>query len=461
MFTKKISTAMLIAEMDQNIKRMSKLVEEDADSFAKKAEMYYQKRPELISIVEEFHRMYRSLSERYDATRELRRNIPSDIQSQASCISEAGSQLPSACPSPDLWPNRPRSGARADGFDLFLATNRNCMDLGYREGDESSPLGSESESDAYSVVNDDEPVLRRKIYELEVERRSAKEKQRIHQEDNSECSSTGSRNRNVEADRPHTTAYEEELRDIKEKLRLSEEEVSRLQDHISRYKSSLSDREQEIRRLIETITNADRKLSEENSQLKVEITKLQKERTYLENNLKEQDVRCQSLRRALAGKAEMKTSPGVEAELLKQMVTEKTNEVEELTRSLAAITRNYNMIVAEKAKLGAKVEELTIDMSLKDDRIDAMCQHLHQLQMEHVKLMDITEEEHKKGEELRSRAEELETTIKQQEEIIQEGAEEKREAIRQLSVSLEHYRSGYLRLRDVVVNHMSSPVMAA
>ncbi|KAG9149403.1 hypothetical protein Leryth_003356 [Lithospermum erythrorhizon] len=443
MFTKKISTAMLIAEMDQNIKRMSKLVEEDADSFAKKAEMYYQKRPELISIVEEFHRMYRSLSERYDATRELRRNIPSDIQSQASCISEAGSQLPSACPSPDLWPNRPRSGARADGFDLFLATNRNCMDLGYREGDESSPLGSESESDAYSVVNDDDPVLRRKIYELEVERRSAKEKLRIHQEDNSECSSTGSRNRNVEADRPHTTtAYEEELRDVKEKLRLSEEEVSRLQDHISRYKSSLSDREQEIRRLIETITNADRKLSEENSQLKVEITKLQKERTYLENNLKEQDVRCQSLRRALAGKAEMKTSPGVEAELLKQMVTEKTNEVEELTRSLAAITRNYNMIVAEKAKLGAKVEELTTDMSSKDDRIDVI-------------------REHKKGEELRSRAEELETTIKQQEEIIQEGAEEKREAIRQLSVSLEHYRSGYLRLRDVVVNHISSPVMAA
>ncbi|GAA0182996.1 hypothetical protein LIER_42324 [Lithospermum erythrorhizon] len=79
------------------------------------------------------------------------------------------------------------------------------------------------------------------------------------------------------------------------------------------------------------------------------------------------------------------------------------------------------MIVAEKAKLGAKVEELTTDMSSKDDRIDVMCQHLHQLQMEHVKLMDITEGERKMGEELRSRAKELETTIKQQEEIIREG----------------------------------------
>lgn len=48
---------------------MLKLIEEDGDSFAKKAEMYYQKRPELISHVEEFYRMYRSLAERYDRSK--------------------------------------------------------------------------------------------------------------------------------------------------------------------------------------------------------------------------------------------------------------------------------------------------------------------------------------------------------------------------------------------------------
>lgn len=30
------------------------MMEEDADSFAKRAEMYYKKRPELLSIVEDF-----------------------------------------------------------------------------------------------------------------------------------------------------------------------------------------------------------------------------------------------------------------------------------------------------------------------------------------------------------------------------------------------------------------------
>ncbi|PWA74756.1 KIP1-like protein [Artemisia annua] len=45
---------------------MLKLIEEDADSFAKRAEMYYKKRPELISIVEDLYRAHRSLAEKYD-----------------------------------------------------------------------------------------------------------------------------------------------------------------------------------------------------------------------------------------------------------------------------------------------------------------------------------------------------------------------------------------------------------
>ena len=45
---------------------MIKLIEEDADSFARRAEMYYKKRPELMKLVEEFYRAYRALAERYD-----------------------------------------------------------------------------------------------------------------------------------------------------------------------------------------------------------------------------------------------------------------------------------------------------------------------------------------------------------------------------------------------------------
>ncbi|KAL0006875.1 hypothetical protein SO802_008377 [Lithocarpus litseifolius] len=53
-------------DMDAKVKAMIKLIEEDADSIARRAEMYYKKRPELMKLVEEFYRAYRALAERYD-----------------------------------------------------------------------------------------------------------------------------------------------------------------------------------------------------------------------------------------------------------------------------------------------------------------------------------------------------------------------------------------------------------
>ena len=48
------------------MKSIIKLIDEDADSFAKKAEMYFRRRPELIGSVEEVYRAYKALADRYD-----------------------------------------------------------------------------------------------------------------------------------------------------------------------------------------------------------------------------------------------------------------------------------------------------------------------------------------------------------------------------------------------------------
>lgn len=48
------------------MKSMLKIIDEDADSFAKRAEMYYKKRPELMNYVEETYKAYKALAERYD-----------------------------------------------------------------------------------------------------------------------------------------------------------------------------------------------------------------------------------------------------------------------------------------------------------------------------------------------------------------------------------------------------------
>lgn len=62
-----------LSDMDSKIKLMIKIIEEDAESFAKRAEMYYRRRPELMTLLEELYRAYRALAERYDhAAGELR-----------------------------------------------------------------------------------------------------------------------------------------------------------------------------------------------------------------------------------------------------------------------------------------------------------------------------------------------------------------------------------------------------
>ncbi|KAK1316333.1 hypothetical protein QJS10_CPA05g00537 [Acorus calamus] len=83
-----------LSDLDEKTKAMLKLIEEDADSFAQRAEMYYKKRPELVTMVEDFYRAHRSLAEQYDQLKlesGTRRMTPPDCLSStksSSSISE-------------------------------------------------------------------------------------------------------------------------------------------------------------------------------------------------------------------------------------------------------------------------------------------------------------------------------------------------------------------------------------
>ncbi|CAJ1931284.1 unnamed protein product [Sphenostylis stenocarpa] len=55
-----------LQDMEEKVHTVMKLLQEEGDSFAKRAEMYYKRRPELINFVEESFKAYRALAERYD-----------------------------------------------------------------------------------------------------------------------------------------------------------------------------------------------------------------------------------------------------------------------------------------------------------------------------------------------------------------------------------------------------------
>ncbi|KAK4858059.1 hypothetical protein QYF36_010344 [Acer negundo] len=577
-----------LEEMDQSVKRMLKLIEEDADSFAKKAEMYYKKRPQLISHVEEFYRMYRSLAERYDhVTGELRKNAPMDLQSQGSGISDIGSELPSVCPSPEVRLSRRKSGPRAAGFEFFLGSNGSTVsDYYQKEGDESSSLtDSEPESDDssvnnYSVGGGGDNGMQRRIIELEIELRQVKEKLRFQQEESTDDSvkggksencvdhlasiaryeqdlrlanekiqlsreeisrlkielqkyksevtndlqaepgssmekdvetreaETGSEGRISELDQAETLepdnkiqALEEELRITKEKLQVSEveiaslkrdietgksekirtlqnqlelaqkdsaawkakvnserREVSKLQERITRLKTSLTDRDHEVRDLKLAVSDAEEKIFPEKAQIKAEISGLFEEKTRLEEQQKEWEQRGRSLeeeiRRIKAEKTEMEERLKGEIEQLKTDITKRDDSIEDLNGSLDALKSTTDRLNEELLKLKA-------DLISRDDQIDQLEKHLHDLHMEHMELNMHADEARKLIRELRSRTKELGEEIEKQRVIILEGAEEKREAIRQLCFSLEHYRNGYLRLREAFVGNKRVPVLAS
>ncbi|KAF5446568.1 hypothetical protein F2P56_032185 [Juglans regia] len=576
-----------LEEMDQSVKQMMKLIEDDGDSFAKKAEMYYKKRPELISHVEDFYRMYRSLAERYDhVTGELRKNIPSDLQSQGSGISDAGLELLST---PDNRLGRRRSSHRAAGFDFFLGSGGNSSDVYQKEGDESSTLtDSEPESDDSSVNNypfllgnGGDQGLSRKIVELEIELREMKEKFRMQQEGNADGSFREAKNEIPEDFPARIAHYEQELRiangkisqseeeiawlkieiqkckslefgndfqsehgssaqeevkmqeaeleaDLalgiqqrvgqtengkikalveelrinKEKLRESEKEiarlkhdlesnkssentrhlqdqielahkeivtwktklnvekrqVSKLQERILRLKASLSDRDHEVRDLKIAVSDAEQKIFPEKSNLKAEMSKMLDERTRLEEELREWESRARLLedeiRKVKAGKTEIEIRLTGEIEQLKAEVVDRGDRIEILNKSLDGLK-------LERDELNAKALTLTAEISSRDDQINQMDKHLQQYHKEHVELIAGIEGANKLAEELRSRAEELEAEVERQRVVISEGAEEKREAIRQLCFSLEHYRNGYHMLRQAFIGQKRVPVLAS
>ncbi|KAI3952842.1 hypothetical protein MKX01_006885 [Papaver californicum] len=574
-----------LQEMDRSVNRMLKLIEEEGDSFAKKAEMYYQKRPELIAQVEEFYRMYRSLAERYDnLTGELRKSIPADqLQTQSSGVSDAGSESGPPVPAPKEKRHSRRKSItnRAAGFEVFLGSRGGSSERADSDDYSDSSSDSETESDSiasskntYSgplAANGDDMGLSQRIVELEVELRDVKEKLRMAEEEKSSVPTSpkvSQENGNSEDLLGRIHWYEEELSVANEKLRctqeeierltqiniengltdassdvrsettqvlelqekiamltleieksksseaatdvileedarvedqnlhLSEEKIARLKLELEETKSSLkeievqaaelkdqnkilemnvSNRDIEIEELKLAISDAELKFNGEKSQLHKVISALEEGQEKLEMKLKNSESSIQSLvddcKRVEQEKIEFQVlqenreaDMHNEMERLKAEIAEKGNRVEELNKTLDGLKLNFDTLTAERDELNAKICSLVADVGSRDDKIRPMEEHLHMLHIEHVELASACEEARKQAENQTRRLREMEDEVERQRMVIIGAAEEKREAIRQLCFSMEHYRNNYDELRSAFLGHRkqtTSPVLAS
>lgn len=237
--------------------------------------------------------------------------------------------------------------------------------------------------------------------------------------------------------------------DLETKLESEKRQVDELQESVKKYAAELSDRDLVIQKLNADLQDASGSFALEKWQLETSVSKLSECLTYHEGRTNELQKQCESLE---AEKIE--TARNQEAlqiiwqDNLECVKTEKNSLVDTLNKNLDKLKQNYNILMAEKDGVDAKLQTLNTDLSVGKDQIQRLGRSLLELQSENEQLRAGSDSSNKVTSELKSRILELEKELGMQAVMITDTAEGKREAIRQLCFSLDHFRSAYQQLRE-------------
>ncbi|KAG8644808.1 hypothetical protein MANES_10G003500v8 [Manihot esculenta] len=497
--------------MDQGANLVLKMTEQDVASLVKKAEMCKQTRPDLIDEIEEFYCLYRSLAARYDHLNvELYKSIPSEIQMQGA---GNGPDTPMLTPDEKL-------GSLKSGRVASVSSG----------GSDPSSSSSDSESESFNSsgnayyslpVSTDHKGLHQKI-ELGT---AIPKKLKMDIEENGDGMLNAEENESYEELCSKVIKHEEELRVLKLKLQLSEEEFTELKNELAKsehfmilaetlqaqlesadkdVKMREANLEAERRRImaLQKQTADDQhelqgllklaqeekmmlkaKLDSESNQvldLQERIVQCTNDLSYRDNEIKalklamlnaEENLlveksHLQSKISSVSEKADLLEDTqrvGFQAEIsqLKEELSDRSGHVEILNKNLDNLKFKCDMLTAEKDGMNAKVNTLTAELSSRDIQIEQMKEQIWRMHVENLELIAGSESLQKLVHELRSRVAELEKEVDKQRGELRAGAEEKREAIRQLCISLDHYRSGYKELREAFLQKKRHAVMAS
>ncbi|KAK8918860.1 hypothetical protein KSP39_PZI021647 [Platanthera zijinensis] len=483
-------------ETDRLFREIMELIEEDGDSFAKKAQMYYQRRPELVSRVVDFYRLYRALLERYDnVTGELAKNIPTELHSQGSMnesefMTHAISLfVPS---SPELTSEH-RPHLRSAGSEAFLGLVESS-DLSRKESYESSECGSDREN--CKVILDDfenSYKLEERITELGNELHAARDKLQKYKNGAKEQSERLDFSSNFSMEKQHgyanriLTELVKQIEELQENLPDHGEEIDNLKEAMGaaakQFETEISCREYTIKEFKKWIGSLLNKFVTDNSSPETEFQSINAEEKDEDEQMSEQkpnpeietrhkdSMIVQSSSMLLQEKHELEakisslmvsnSSKDSELQLFEGMVkqleaeksklcTESEKQISGLNQNLVEYKMKVDILKMERDELCEQVIKLIEDTECWDDESRKIDEQLHELHMEHAKLIQEAENARKASVELTNRVKELEDVVESQRGAIVDCADGKKEAIRQLCLSLEHYRIGYQELRQIL-----------
>ncbi|RWW18111.1 hypothetical protein GW17_00017918 [Ensete ventricosum] len=388
--------------IDDKVKAMIRLIEEDADSFAQRAEMYYKKRPELMKLVEEFYRAYRALAERYDhstgALRQAHRTIAEAFPNQIPL------ELFDECVSPDAGTNihQMRQGIiHPDGLQvdlLGLLLHDDTMKLNEACSGVTEVTTNESylkqldqmfetsveETGTNFAIGKEGKFSEYKLLQKEISRLS-KENQDLKKQLTSESARADRNENEVQCLKETYSKVKSERDDSQTLYQESMTRVSCLEDEISRTKQDLKKLNDEILMESSCLSSAKERslvLDKANQSLQLELDILKQKMKQQQEELKRKGQDLETLKTSLQDELQR----NFKAEMAYQSMEKKHTETKEEMRHLE---------LELKSKL-EKLNDMEIELeNIREENVSFSEQNLSSalkimnMQDEIISLMDL------------------------------------------------------------------------
>ncbi|CAH2074048.1 unnamed protein product [Thlaspi arvense] len=268
------------------------------------------------------------------------------------------------------------------------------------------------------------------------------------------------RDTEIEAEKKRVLELQSQVVGLERTLSDLNVSIGSVVDELQLSKECLGVSDGEIAKLKEMLCDCQQSFSTEKAKLEIEIAGLLEKQTFLEARVREMESRGEVLedqiRHSSAEKMEMQRKEAqwqAEIDALKTDLASRDERIEALNKDFDKHKLSYDMLMAEKDGVCAEVDNLKAEMRSRDIQIEQIGDQLNQLRYRETELVSESGNAKNTVEELIATVKELEKQAELRRNAISEGEEEKREAIRQLCFSLDHYKSGYRQLLRVLSNN--------
>lgn len=464
-----------------------KLIEQDGNFSEMTAEIYEEKKSKLTTQVADLSRMHGVLLDQHvQLIGEFSKITPSLIKKQHLDSTDSTSPQITQMFTPDQKFRTPI------GFDVLLSSGGGGSYASKRDGSESSfSLSSDSDSDSFMSINkllisplngDDAlkvkdtklpEVLLQKISNLEEELVTLNTKLQALADENANLKQVIQKNESdIEAKNAHLDTEKmkgielenqvaelkllisdsnlqiktmgEELEASREKLLAAEDEISILMHELSIKTIKLGSTQQEMA-LLEKQLDSEK---ESNLGLQEEVSLCVTDISAGDDQITELNTK---INRSMNEISLLKSTHEAKEDTWNADIERLQTELHEKCKSVNDLNKNLDCLKLKKDGVTAQLDTLRAEKCSQDNLVRELETRLNSLQLEHERVLLSFDTAQKVTSELKLKVTELEREVEMQREVMSDRAEEKREAIRQLCFSLEHYMSGYKKLREAFV----------